>query len=100
MSEALRTKEWKYIRYFNDKKCPYTESDLDFAEQTPVFEQLFDLKQDPGERTNLVNHTEAANVLAEMRQRASRHSNQLTQQSRAYKNSIQLAARSAGEGCW
>ncbi len=100
MSEALRTKEWKYIRYFADKKCPYTESDLDFAGQTPAFEQLFDLKQDPGERTNLVNHSEAADVLAEMRQRTSRQSIQLTEQSRTYKNSIELAARPAGEGCW
>ena len=100
MSEALRTKEWKYIRYFADKKCPYTESDLDFGAQTPAFEQLFDLKQDPGERTNLVNHASAADVLAEMRQRTSRYSTQLTEQSRAYKNSIELAARTAGEGCW
>jgi len=100
MSEALRTKEWKYIRYFANTKCPYNESDLDFSGQTPVFEQLFDLKQDPGERTNLVNLSEVANVLAEMRQQTSRHSIQLTQQSRRYKNSIELAARSAGEGCW
>ena len=100
MSEALRTKEWKYIRYFANTKCPYDESDLDFSGQTPVFEQLFDLKQDPGERTNLVNHPEVADVLAEMRQKTTRRSIQLTQQSRTYKNSIELAARSAGEGCW
>lgn len=100
MSEALRTKEWKYIRYFANTSCPYGESDLDFSRQTPVFEQLFDLRQDPGERTNLVNHSTVTDVLADMRQKTSRHSIKLTQQSRVYKESVELAIRSAGDGCW
>ncbi len=38
-SEAVRTSQWKYIRYTTQK---------------PVYEQLFDLKADPEERQNLV----------------------------------------------
>ncbi len=40
MSEGIRTKRWKYVRYTSVK---------------PVYEELFDLDDDPLERHNLVN---------------------------------------------
>lgn len=53
-SEAVRTTRWKYIRYF---------------ETTPRYEQLFDLVNDPLERTNLANKEGHKGILAEMRNR-------------------------------
>ena len=53
-SEGVRTERWKYIRY---------------TEHDPPYEQLFDLKNDPGEERNLAGLAEHAGVLAEMRGR-------------------------------
>ena len=50
-SEGVRTERFKYVRYF---------------EQNPMYEQLFDLKADPNEVTNLVGdpgHTAALDAL-------------------------------------
>ena len=53
-SEGVRTERWKYIRYI---------------ERDPLYEQLFDLKSDPGEQRNLATLAEPAGVLADMRAR-------------------------------
>jgi arylsulfatase A-like enzyme len=53
-SEGVRTERWKYIRYL---------------EQDPPYEQLFDLRNDPGETRNLVALAAHADVLAQMRAR-------------------------------
>jgi arylsulfatase A-like enzyme len=53
-SEGVRTEGWKYVRYI---------------EHDPPYEQLFDLKSDPGEERNLAGSAEHAGVLAEMRGR-------------------------------
>ena len=53
-SEGVRTERWKYIRYI---------------ERDPQYEQLFDLKSDPGEERNLATLAEHAGVLADMRAR-------------------------------
>lgn len=53
-SEGVRTKRWKYVRYI---------------EHDPPYEQLFDLKNDPGEHRNLASLPEYAKVLADMRSR-------------------------------
>ncbi|MCK4292075.1 MAG: DUF4976 domain-containing protein [Planctomycetes bacterium] len=53
-SEGVRTVRWKYIRYI---------------ECEPPYEQLFDLKHDPGEKRNLAGLAEHAEVLADMRAR-------------------------------
>lgn len=52
VTEGIRTKRWKYIRY------PDTD---------PVFEQLFDLETDPLEKTNLASRAEHSSVLSELR---------------------------------
>ena len=53
-SEGVRTERWKYVRYI---------------ERDPPYEQLFDLKSDPGEERNLAGLAEHAGVLADMRAR-------------------------------
>ena len=55
-SEGVRTKRWKYIRYF---------------EQQPIYEELYDLKTDPLERINLTNNIEFADQLTQLRKRCS-----------------------------
>lgn len=53
-SEGVRTQRWKYIRYI---------------EQDPPYEQLFDLRDDPGEKRNLVALADHADILMDMRAR-------------------------------
>jgi arylsulfatase A-like enzyme len=53
-SEGVRTTDWKYIRYIDIK---------------PVFEQLYDLKNDPREERNLAGAATHADRLAGMRNR-------------------------------
>jgi len=53
-SEGVRTTDWKYIRYIDIK---------------PVYEQLFDLKNDPREEKNLAGESSHADRLAQMRNR-------------------------------
>jgi alpha-L-rhamnosidase len=58
-SEGVRTAEWKYFRYVNDKS----------------WEALYNLKTDPKETNNLANNPEYKNVLENLRNKT----NQLTQ---------------------
>lgn len=50
-SEGVRTRDWKYFRYINDKS----------------WEELYDLKNDPKEAHNLVADPQYTSVLAQMR---------------------------------
>ena len=68
--EAVRSKEWKYIRYFsreNDRAQYLPEASLN-GEQ-PIFEELFYLSGDSEERHNLASRPELQDILAEMRER-------------------------------
>jgi arylsulfatase A-like enzyme len=51
-SEGLRTNDWKYFRYVNDKS----------------WEELYDLKNDPQEINNLVKNDKYSKVLNKLRQ--------------------------------
>ena len=53
-SEGIRSKDWKYIRYF---------------EQDPIYEEIYDLKNDPQERDNLSNDSDYIEKLNSMRDR-------------------------------
>ena len=53
-SEGVRNGRWKYIRYLNE---------------SPVVEELFDLKRDPLEARNLVGEAKHAEMLEQMRRR-------------------------------
>jgi arylsulfatase A-like enzyme len=52
-SEGVRTERWKYVRYVNE---------------SPVVEELFDLKRDPLERRNLVGDASYAMNVAQLRE--------------------------------
>jgi arylsulfatase A-like enzyme len=51
-SEAVRSTEWKYVRYIGE---------------TPAVEQMFNLRTDPNEMTNRIADAECATVAAKMR---------------------------------
>jgi len=53
-SEAVRTDDWKYIRYFRQK---------------PVYEELFHLAEDPEELNNVAGDAKFASTLARLRTR-------------------------------
>jgi arylsulfatase A-like enzyme len=52
-SEGVRTDEWKYLRYIDD----------------PSIEELYDLREDPGEMNNLANDADHQGTMAELRAR-------------------------------
>jgi len=82
-SESIRTRDWKYIRYFARTEDPEQEnqkfrSTLDnyiecltstIKGEKPVYEELFCLKDDPGEVTNLVDDPACADTLENLRTR-------------------------------
>ena len=51
-TEGIREKRWKYVR---------------FPDETPVYEQLFDLQNDPIERRNLIDVTAHQDVASRLR---------------------------------
>jgi arylsulfatase A-like enzyme len=53
-SEGVRNERWKYVRYVSE---------------SPVIEELFDLKRDPWEARNLAGEAKHAAMLTEMRER-------------------------------
>ncbi len=59
---------WKYISYFKAAH-PYDQGDVLFGDQSPVFEQLFNLQADPGEVKNLISSPDAGPVLADLKKK-------------------------------
>jgi arylsulfatase A-like enzyme len=99
--EALRTREWKYVRYLQPSGCPYTEEHLDFSDQEPIFEQLFHLTSDPAERENLVGIDEHAEVLEQFRKRMKKRSSEMTRRGRQYKEDVPVKIRPESDVfCW
>ena len=99
--EALLTRDWKYVRFLPTDGCPYTEDQLDFSRQEPIFEQLFDLKADPEERINLVGVEEHGDVLAAFRERTQVRSSELTNEGRAFKKAAPVELRAEEDiYCW
>lgn len=99
--EALRTQEWKYVRYLEPNGCPYTEQQLDFSGQQPIFEQLFHLGSDPQERVNLVDAEEHAETLTSFRGRTKARSAAMTSNGLRYKRGFSVPLRPTdGVFCW
>jgi arylsulfatase A-like enzyme len=68
--EAVRFKKWKYVRYFDHSGgWNYNDNEVDFGNNEPVFEQLFDLENDPEERNNLAATGAAPETLEMLRKR-------------------------------
>jgi len=69
--EAVRSKDWKYIRYFskeNDQRHILSLIAPILGEK-PIYEELFDLRNDPHERHNLAAHEDKQEVLEMLRSR-------------------------------
>lgn len=77
---AVRTRRWKYIRRFDNRKKPVLPNCDDgesktlwlangWADMPPAQESLFDLMFDPNETCNLAEKPEFGAALAEMRER-------------------------------
>ena len=99
--EALRTQEWKYVRYLEPGGCPYTEAQLDFSGQQPIFEQLFHLASDPEERVNLVGVQKHATVLASFQARTRARSAAMTANGLRHKRDLSIPLRPTdGVYCW
>ena len=80
--EAVRTKDWKYVRYFRSDTSQYTAKDVDFTRREPDFEQLFDLVNDPAEERNLIEDASQAARIAAFRERSKQYSAELVQASK------------------
>lgn len=76
--EGIRKGDWKYIRMY-DGVVSFDESHLDFAGKKPAFEQLFNLKDDPGEKNNLIKEYENSELLKEFRKKVSNYSIEMNQ---------------------
>jgi arylsulfatase A-like enzyme len=69
--EGVRTQRWKYVRYFDRAKDQDYEDMLlaSINGEQPVYEELFDLKNDPAEIQNLVSDPARGEILASLRAR-------------------------------
>jgi arylsulfatase A-like enzyme len=86
--EAVREKEWKYVRYFPNpghnygrkvltRSGYYLDEDIDFRGKRPVYEQLFNIRTDPYEHDNLVKNSKHTKILNRLRKRCELHSSQI-----------------------
>ena len=75
--EGVRTKRWKYVRYFKNPGESYTDEDVDFRKQEPIFEQLFDLKIEHAEVKNLAGNVQHAKRLKQLRARCKKYSEEM-----------------------
>ena len=69
--EAVRSKDWKYIRYYGKEKDQRHILSLiaPILGEKPIYEELFDLRHDPYERHNLAGHEDKQEVLEMFRRR-------------------------------
>lgn len=85
--EGIRTEEWKYIRMF-DGVNQYNEEHIDFAGKKPDFEQLFNLKDDPEEKINLIEKYEGSKLLKELREKCKAQSIEMNNKREKYKQEV------------
>lgn len=97
--EAVREKNWKYVRYFSNpghskgrevltRSGYYVDEDVDFQDKVPVYEQLFDLETDPYEGRNLATSSEYAEILNRLRKRCELHSSQIMVEKEKYRMAL------------
>jgi arylsulfatase A-like enzyme len=71
--EAVRTHKWKYIRYF-DREKDQVYGDMLVASikgEKPIYEELFDLENDPRETHNVVADAANSEIVSELSDRTS-----------------------------
>jgi len=81
----VRTRQFKYVRYFANPGSFYSDEQADFSGKTPVFEQLFDLQADPLEKKNLQADPKHRGVLNDLRDRCRKRSADLVARRKAYR---------------
>jgi arylsulfatase A-like enzyme len=91
-AEGIRQGDWKYMRMFDGVEG-YTEQDVDFRHRTPDFEQLFNLRDDPQERVNLIAEYGASDILTQMREKTAAHSASLNERRATYRKTIVATPR-------
>ncbi|MHC4220827.1 MAG: sulfatase-like hydrolase/transferase, partial [Planctomycetota bacterium] len=69
--EAVRSGEWKYIRYFDKTKDQHHVLSLiaSIQGEKPIYEELYKLKSDPGETKNLAADEKHRETLEHFRRR-------------------------------
>jgi len=69
--EAVRSNNWKYIRYFSKEKDQHHILSLisPLLGEEPVYEELYNLTNDPGETNNVIDYPENAETLERLRER-------------------------------
>ncbi|HCC70756.1 MAG TPA: hypothetical protein DEQ09_06355 [Bacteroidales bacterium] len=82
--EGIRKGRWKYLRMY-DGVVSYSEEDLDFRNREPKFEQLFDLKADPGEKINLIKEYEGSELLQQLKEKCATESERINRERQLYK---------------
>jgi arylsulfatase A-like enzyme len=67
--EGVRTHKWKYIRYFEKKKKQsYAQRSVaSINGEKPIYEELYDLENDPHEITNLIAEPTYEGVIQQLR---------------------------------
>lgn len=91
--EGIRKGEWKYIRMYRGGFWGYSEEDIDFRGRNPDFEQLFNLKDDPGELINLIAEYEGSEILAELRSKTANYADEMNREREDYKKTREIILR-------
>ncbi|WNC68217.1 sulfatase-like hydrolase/transferase [Thalassotalea nanhaiensis] len=68
-TESVRTHKWKYIRYFDKKNDgPYEVAiNNSINGEQPIYEELFDIENDPHEINNLINEPGHKKIIEQLR---------------------------------
>jgi len=69
--EGVRTHQWKYVRYF-DKKNDGLYADMSVASingEQPIYEELFDIVNDPDEKNNLIDEPGKQSIVKQLREK-------------------------------
>ena len=90
LQEGYVDGEWKYIRY-SKTPHPYILSDIERLDGEPVFEMLFNLKDDPAELNNRIHDPASKAKLAELRELCEADLAQLLKLRQKYSTHYQLA---------
>lgn len=92
--EGIRQGDWKYIRMY-DGVNPYREEDLYFSGIDPGFEQLFNVKDDPGETNNLIEQYQSSEMLKGFREKVSNYAEEMNRQRQDYKQKTIIKEKSS-----
>ena len=88
--EGVRSKKWKYIRFFENPGRVgegivahygrYIDKDVDFRGKEPILEQLFDLEYDAKEVNNLAGKPQYKEVLKKLQDKCESYSREMIKQ--------------------